>query len=162
MGTNYYRIPTEEEMIARKERLARKIANLDISPQAINQGFSIDNPDNWDRYSPWDKFTDETLIHLGKRSGGWKFCWNFHNDKYYSSKTSLEAYIKSGRVIDEYGTLFTAEEFLEMAYNWCADGWDTQSYYEERPNDRMNWLDYSKHYDRYVDNLRVSSSTEFS
>lgn len=33
---------------------------------------------------------------------------------------------------------------------------------KERPNDRMNWLDYSKHYDCYVDGLRVSSSTDFS
>jgi len=162
MGTNYYRIPTEEELVARKATLTHRISIIDISPSAVNMGFSIDNPNGWDRVSPWDEFIDETLIHLGKRSSGWKFFWNFHNDKYYSDKTTLEAFVKSGRVVDEYGTEIPAEEFLQMAYEWCTDGWDTQSYYEERPQDRMHWVDYSKYADRYVDGLRISSSTEFS
>jgi hypothetical protein len=162
MGTNYYRIPTEEELAERKERLVYKIINIDLSPQAVNMGFTIDNPGGWDRYSPWDEFVNDSLIHLGKRSGGWKFCWNFHNDKYYSDRATLEAFIRGGQVVDEYGAVFTPEEFLEMAYSWCPDGWDTQSYYEERPQDRIAWMDYSKYADRYVDGLRISSSTDFS
>lgn len=162
MGTNYYRIPTEAEMIERKERLAKQVAEIDVSPSAVIQGFTYDNPNGWDRYSPWDFFTQDVEIHLGKRSGGWKFCWNFHNDKYYSDKASLEEFVKSGRIVDEYGTEIDPEEFLQMAYDWCTDGWDNQKYYQERPQDRVAWIDYSRHMDRYVDGLRISSSTDFS
>ena len=162
MGTNYYRIPTAAEMEKRKQLLQTQVRSLDVSPMSICQGFTYDNPNGFDRYSPWDIFTEDIEIHLGKRSGGWKFCWNFHNDKYYNDKESLEMFVKSGRVIDEYGEELSPDEFLKMAYEWCTDGWDSQKYYEERPQDRVAWIDYSKHMDRYVDGLRISSSTEFS
>jgi hypothetical protein len=162
MGTNFYRIPTEAEIKERHERLTKRIAEMDLSVRAVSQGFSIDNPDGWDRVSPWDEFTQETEIHLGKRSMGWKFTWNFHKDKYYSDKASLEEFVRSGRVIDEYGQEISADEFLEMAYTWCPDGWDTQTYYEENPSHRAHWFDPKHYYDTYVDGLRVSSSTDFS
>ena len=162
MGTNYYRIPSAAEMEERKERLIKQVAEIDVSAQSVNQGFTYDNPKGWDRYSPWDFFTEDTHTHLGKRSGGWKFCWNFHNDKYYNDKESLESFVKSGRVIDEYGVEISPDDFLKMAYEWCTDGWDNQKYYQERPQDRVSWIDYSKHMDRYVDGLRISSSTDFS
>jgi hypothetical protein len=162
MGTNFYRIPTASEIEQRKNRLQSAIRKLDVSPRAINQGFSIENPDSWDRYSPWDEFTMDTLIHLGKRSMGWTFTWNFHKNKYYSDKASLEEFVRSGRVIDEYGEEISPDEFLEMAYNWCPDGWDTQTYYKENPPNRASWIDYSKYADTYVDGLKISSSTDFS
>jgi hypothetical protein len=135
---------------------------MDISAQAVNQGFSVENPNSWDRYSPWDEFVEDTLVHLGKRSGGWKFCWNFHKEKYYKDKASLEAFVKSGRVIDEYGKEISPDEFLKMAYEWCQDGWDDQSYYAENPNHRVPWINYENYRDTYVDGLRISSSTDFS
>jgi hypothetical protein len=49
-----------------------------------------------------------------------------------------------------------------MAMEWGQpDGWDTQTYYIENPS-RSSWFDPSKYADRYVDGLRISSSTEFS
>jgi len=162
MGTNYYRIPTEAELLERKARLEKMVAELDLSPLSVSQGFTYDNPDGFDRYSPWDFFTQDCEVHLGKRSGGWKFCWNFHKNKYYSDKATLEAFVRSGRIINEYGEELTPDEFLEMAYNWCTDGWDSQTYYKERPQDRVHWIDYSKHQDTFVDGLRISSSTDFS
>lgn len=122
MGTNFYRIPTESEMIKRKARLAKMITDLDISPAAVGQGFTYDNPDGFDRYSPWDIFTQDVEVHLGKRSMGWKFCWNFHKNKYYSDKESLESFVRGGRVIDEYGTEFTADEFLSCPWVCCQCG----------------------------------------
>lgn len=164
MGTNYYRIPTASEMERRRDLLQTRIRTMEITPGNLERNMAyLDDPnDQWSRMSPWDEFTTESSIHLGKRSGGWKFCWNFHNDKYYKDKASLEAYIKSGRVVDEYGTEIDSAEFLQMAYEWCTDGWDNQKYYEDRPQDRVQWIDYSKHMDRYVDGLRISSSTDFS
>ena len=159
MGTNFYRIPTESEMTERKERLAKMIIDLDVSPASVCQGFTYDNPDGFDRYSPWDIFTEDIEVHLGKRSGGWKFCWNFHKNKYYSDKESLESFVRSGRIIDEYGTEFTSDEFLEMAHNWCKDGFVVNEEYE-RTQSSHRWG--PSHYDLEIDGLRVSSSSDFS
>jgi hypothetical protein len=74
----------------------------------------------------------------------------------------LETFVRSGRVIDEYGEEISPDEFLEMAYNWCVDGWDNQKYDEENPSHRISWIDKSKYYDTYIDDLRISSSTDFS
>jgi hypothetical protein len=49
-----------------------------------------------------------------------------------------------------------------MAYTWCVDGWDSQKYDEENPSHRISWIDKSKYYDTYIDDLRISSSTDFS
>ena len=161
MGTNYYRIPSSLEMEERKKRLAIQVAEIDVSPLAISQEFSFANPNGWDRYTPWDFFMQGVKIHLGKRSQGWKFCWNFHDNEYYNDKASLEEFVKSGRVIDEYGDELSADVFLQMAYEWCPDGWDSQKYHEEHPESRISWIDYSMHRDRYVDGLRISSSKDF-
>ena len=162
MGTNYHRIPTVAELEKRKQLLLSRVRLMDTSVAGVGQGFGIDNPDGWDRVTPWDEFTDDVYIHLGKRSSGWKFCWNFHKNAYYSDKATLEAFVRSGRVIDEYGEEISPDDFLEMAFNWCPDGWDSQTYYKERPQDRVRWIDYDKHQDLHIDGLRVSSSTDFS
>lgn len=160
MGTNFYRIPTEAEMNERKARLEKMVAELDLSPRSVSQGFTYDNPDGWDRYSPWDFFTQDLEIHLGKRSGGWKFCWNFHKNKYYSDKETLEAFVRSGRIIDEYGEEHSPDEFLKMAYDWGQpDGWVHNEEYERTQAGRKWGPAY---YDLDIDGLRVSTSTDFS
>ncbi len=162
MGTNYYKIPTTEEMEKRKLVLIQQVTNLELSPSSIESGFRVNKEDTWDTESPWDAFLEDTNIHLGKRSGGWKFSWNFHDDKYYHNKKTLLEFIRSGRVVDEYGDEQDVEEFITMALEWGQpDGWTTQSYYEEHPSQSFRW-DATKHYDRFVDGLRISSSTEFS
>ena len=93
---------------------------------------------------------------------GWKFCWNFHKNKHYSTKEELFEFIRSGRIIDEYGEEIIPDEFIEMATNWCIDGYDSQKYYEENPSHRISWIDLDSHFDTYVDGLRVSNSTDFS
>ena len=164
MGTNYYRVPSLEEMEKRHAKLKERVEEIGKMNHVgyVESKYSYIHKGEWERLSPWDEFIEDASIHLGKRSGGWKFCWNFHNDKHYANKEELFAFIRSGRVVDEYGTEFTPDEFIEMAMTWCPDGWDTQSYYEENPRDKMTWFDYTKHYDRYVDGLRISSSIEFS
>jgi hypothetical protein len=161
MGTNYYRIPTVEEMESKKKVLIKQISDMDLTPSNIERGFRFEKEDSWDSESPWDVFLEDTNIHLGKRSGGWKFCWNFHNDKYYKNKEELLNFIRSGRVVDEYGDEQNVEEFITMALDWeQPDGWTTESYYRENPS-HSSW-DVTKYFDRFVDGLRISSSTEFS
>ena len=165
MGTNYYRIPTESEIETRKEQLLARVHEMPVTPSFIENDFRfIDNPnDEWSSLSPWDEFVEGTSIHLGKRSSGWRFCWNFHKDKYYSSKEELIQFVLSGRVVDEYGDEMNVEEFIAMALEWGQpDGLTVDAEYFEK-NERMGWMSNPEaYYDQEIDGLRVSSSTEFS
>jgi hypothetical protein len=165
MGTNYYRIPTEQEMEERQARLAKRIQELEMTPSNIERRFSTipthDSDYVWEHESPWDEFTNGTSIHLGKRSSGWKFCWNFHTNKYYSTKAELLAFIEAGRVVDEYGTEWTADEFIQMAMEWGQpDGLVGNAEYFEK-YERNLGASWKSYVDLEIDGLRVSSSTEF-
>ena len=163
MGTNYTRIPTAEEMEKKRKELVKTVGELIMEPSLINREFQITKEDTWDSESPWDQFLDGTAVHLGKRSGGWKFCWNFHNNKYYSSREELIQFVLGGRVVNEYGEEMDPQEFLDMAFDWGEpDGLIVDEEYFNK-NERNNWMSNpSDYYDRIIDGLRVSSSTEFS
>ena len=169
MGTNYYRIPTHAEMLEKKFKLQERIEALDISPETIERGFcTLENSESvWEYHSPWSEFIEETSVHLGKRSMGWRFCWNFNKEKYYRNKEELLAFIRSGRVVDEYGAEEDIEEFIEMAFSWGEpDGHIyNQAYLDHMKKEgyhRDYGYDQSKYFDLIVDGLRVSTSTEFS
>jgi hypothetical protein len=166
MGTNYYRIPKAEEMEARKQTLIGFVNNLDLSPENIESGFKFISPrKDWEWFSPWEMFLEDTNIHLGKRSSGWKFCWNFHNNKYYSNKEELLNFIRSGRVVDEYGEEQDVNEFILMALNWGEpNGLVVNEEYRRSQRVKGHgsfWLDSEKYDDLIIDGLRVSSSTDF-
>ena len=165
MGTNYYRIPTESEIETRKEQLLARVHEMPVTPTFIENDFRfIDNPnDEWSSLSPWDEFVDGTNIHLGKRSSGWKFCWNFHNNQYYKDKESLLNFIRSGRVVNEYGDEMDREEFITMALEWGQpDGLVADKEYFDT-TEHHRWMSNPEdYYDKEIDGLRVSSSTEFS
>lgn len=165
MSTNYYRIPRQEEMESRKQTLIGFVNNLDLSPENIEGGFKTISPrKDWEWFSPWDMFLEDTSIHLGKRSGGWKFCWNFHKEKYYHDKESLLEYIRSGRVVNEYGEEQNVEEFISMALEWGEpDGSVVNEEYrrKQRTNGMGSFFDKAEYDDKIIDGLRVSSSTDF-
>lgn len=164
MGTNYYRIPQASEMDERKFKLLDKIKNLDLSPSNIECEFNEPIDDQWGRENPWGTFINGTNIHLGKRSSGWRFCWNFHKDKYYSNKEELLSFIRSGRVVDEYGDEQDVDEFITMALEWGEpDGLVVNEEYrkKERANGMGSFFDKSEYDDKIIDGLRVSSSTDF-
>jgi hypothetical protein len=163
MGTNYYRIPTAKEIEDKKNRLLSEIRKMDLSPGSVEREFRVPQDDTWDHFSPWDNFTHETSIHLGKRSGGWKFCWNFHNDKFYSNKEELLNFIRRGRVVNEYGEEQGIEEFITMALEWGQpDGLVHDLKYEEEQSKEGKHTWGATHWDRIVDGLRVSSAINFS
>lgn len=165
MGTNYYRVPKVDEVNERYNRLQMRLQEMDRwDPSLIEIDYRfIENPeDEWSRLTPWDEFTEGMNIHLGKRSGGWKFCWNFHNGKYYNTKEELLKFIRKGRVVDEYGSPMEVEEFIEMALSWGQpDGMVADKEYFDK-FERLSWFNSEDHYDKEIDGLRVSSSTEFS
>ena len=167
MGTNYYRIPTEEEVEKRKAKLIKRIKSLELTPSNIERNFStLQGEHEWDTFNPWDEFTSDLSIHLGKRSAGWLFCWNFHKDQYYNNKATLLQFIRAGRVVNEYGCEEDPEEFIKMALDWGKpDGLRYDAFYieQERKNSRRpTHFDNPTYYDRNIDGLRVSSSTDFS
>lgn len=162
MGTNFYRVPKGKEMIRREQKLRNRIDEMDsINPADILSKFRYISVGEWDSISGWDEFLEGTCIHMGKRSSGWKFIWNWNGGKYYKSKEELFKFIRSGRIVDEYGQQINVEEFITMALEWGKeDGWDSETYYKEHPEHRTPWSD-GKH-EEYIDGLRVSTSVDFS
>jgi hypothetical protein len=166
MSTNYYRIPKASEVRIKYLDLVERINDLDIwSPDNIMNEFS-DIERGFERWSPWDVFIDGLKIHIGKRSSGWKFLWNFQDNKFYTNKEELFKFIRSGRVVDEYGELQDTEEFIKMALGWGQpDGYVLDKNYMDEQSRLAHYkpfTDMSKYYDKEVDGLRVSSTAEFS
>jgi hypothetical protein len=158
MGTNYYRIPHSKEVMERHQKLVDRISRLDwFDASKLERNFAeIEDPKNqFTRLTPWDEFMYDIKVHLGKRSSGWKFCWNFHHGKYYSNRESLLKYIRSGRVVDEYGELQETEEFIKMALEWDGMVVDKKYLMENKITDRFASLD------KEVDGLRVSPHDDF-
>ena len=167
MSTNYYRIPKQKVVREKYLELVEQISYMDIfSPEQIYNEFRTIEK-GFERWNPWDNFIDGLNIHIGKRSGGWKFLWNFQDGKFYTNKEELLKFIRSGRVVDEYGELQDTEEFVKMALEWGQpDGYVLDENYiaeqRKQPNYRPSFINMSKYYDKEIDGLRVSSSVEFS
>ena len=160
MGTNFYRIPKSSDIVIRHQKLYEKVSKLDLwDVSKIKCNFSEPKENGFEFQSIWDDFIEDMNVHLGKRSMGWKFCWNFHKNKHYSNKEELLSFIRSGRVVDEYGELIDNEEFIEMALDW--DGIIADEEYFKK-NERYHSFDWRKYEDKVIDGLRVSSATEFS
>ena len=163
MGTNYRRVPKTSDIIVKTQKLNIRLVEMDFaSPSQASEDFRFIEK-GLDRLSPWDEFIEDISIHLGKRSMGWKFCWNFHNNKYYSNKEELIKFVLKGRVVDEYGEEIDSQEFLDMAFAWGEpDGLVGNKEYFDRTAHHRWMSNPSDYYDKEVDGLRVSSSTEFS
>lgn len=122
-------------------------------------------------------------IHIGKRSGGWKFHWDHNYFQYYKpSKESLIEWLKSGKIVDEYGDEFTFDQFWnEEIANFLYEGYDMDSYAKKYPHESSGWWDmesrmrellrrcpelkdveFSDQGDFYIDDLRYSVLTDFS
>ena len=162
MGTNYYRIPKSSEIVIRYQKMSDKITRLDIwNVSDISGLFSTIPVNSFERTNPWEEFTNGLKIHLGKRSSGWKFCWNFHDNEYFSNKEELFKFIRSGRVVNEYGELQDNEEFIKMTLEWGQP--DGNIVTHEYVSEHMSFIsDKSSFVDKTVDGLRVSPVKDFA
>lgn len=63
-------------------------------------------------------------IHIGKRSGGWKFLFNHNNWKYYGAdKESIMEFLRSCDSLEnEYGDELTPEQFWKEYVEDCKNG----------------------------------------
>lgn len=162
MGTNYYRIPKSSEIVIRYQKMSEKIARLDIwNVGDISDLFSTIPVNDFERTNPWDEFVDGLKIHIGKRSSGWKFLWNFQENKFYSNREELFDFIRSGRIVNEYGDLQNTEEFIKMALDWGQP--DGNIVTHEYVSENMSFIsDKNKFVDKTVDGLRVSPVSDFA
>lgn len=158
MGTNFYLV--KPLSIKEKQEIIDDIVN--------------------DKYnSVRDKLPEE--IHIGKRSGGWKFLWNANRFKYFEpNKESILEFLRSGNIYDEYGEFFTYDQFMEEEIGYYLDhGLDAKSYEEENNNREFSnhhsymssWerdmireknLDVNEQGEFYIDNFRFTVCDNFS
>jgi hypothetical protein len=118
MSTNYYRIPSVDDLTKSLTKVKSKITTL-----------LKDN--NFDYFLYEEEFSNmedilPTKVHIGKYSDGWQFLWDHNDWKYFKDKESLLQYVAFGTIIDEYGRYVSQEEFLELALN--TKGWTAESY----------------------------------
>lgn len=106
-------------------------------------------------------------IHIGKRSGGWKFLFNHNNYSYYDPRdeSNVEKFISNPlyKLYNEYGEKITPEEFWKEYVDDCSNGLTLKEYYEKNP-------DMKKYHDDSADseiiikgkhNYRISNYTDF-
>ena len=112
MSTNFYlkRIPTGDDV----KKIVDKIKS-EATPDNIRYVLSdaIEEVDN-----------TALEIHLGKRSGGWRFNWELWGNRYYqcsldSIREFVESKVRDGWVIiDENGVKYDWDGFIEeIEYN---------------------------------------------
>ena len=156
MGTNYY-----ARIIPSKERKAEL-------KQAIDEDkFDTIKELYKKMYSKSNEYEKGTIIHLGKRSAGWKFLFNPNYERYYKlTKESLMEFLSRPDVIiydeycenyntysdnpDEDSCLWTPKQFMDMATHWGYDdnAWDGESYEKWELDKSPNYCGYK----RYGDN----------
>ena len=85
-------------------------------------------------------YRENESIHLGKRSGGWQFLWQFNDGKFYSDNlNSIKEFLNNPdyQIVDESGNVFTTEEFLNDEFGRCLyktdDLWDLEHYWKVNP-----------------------------
>lgn len=84
----------------------------------------------------WNERAEELLtsntVHIGKRSGGWKFLFNHNHWKYYDhTRESIDAFLRGCYEIrDEYGDSLTIEQFWSDYVDSNKNGLDNRTYCE--------------------------------
>lgn len=155
MGTNYYAriIPKEDK----KNELINKIVNNQFD-EIVDLASEL--------YGKRNEYTRKgNVIHLGKRSCGWKFLWNpnviRYSDGYFDeneqyihvykydyvyplTKQGITDFCNREDVIitDEYGEQFDSKEFLEMAFSWGEPDGYTGKTYEESHKGESGYRNY--------------------
>lgn len=158
MGTNFYcryKIP-EHKRKAFIDKVNTLSANLiEESKKELPYFESI--LDDFKDYIDSEFNTKE--IHLGKRSYGWQFLWDYHNGLYFQpTLKSIEEFLSNEDLIiyNEYREIFTLDQFFNDELAGCL-------YKDEKHSDGYedpSIGDWHKHY-FISDNLRFSKFEDF-
>jgi len=101
-------------------------------------------------------------VHIGKNSFGWMFAFNRNGARYYDpNRDSIGEFLSECKIVDEYGTEISWQEFWHMVDS-SKDGWWEKTYKEANPGmytgvDAILWEP-----EEIIDGLRFSAYTEFS
>ena len=137
MGTNYYAriIPTKE----RKEKIKQAIDNNDFDEikHLVNITYSSTEYDyNGEGYCGGE-------IHLGKRSGGWKFLWNPNWYKILQGHTEWEEFPggRSGHWVDDGYDVFKYYDLTKESIKQFIDREDVEIWneYNEKQDKEKFW-----------------------
>lgn len=93
-------------------------------------------------------------IHIGKRSYGWQFLWDYNDGRFFKPTLSnIKKFLQGKIIFDEYMDSFTLNHFLEDEIASCL-------YHDDNHDDGMDGKEYSQYY--FVsDGLRFSKFTDF-
>lgn len=153
MGTNFY---------CRKiNRKHRKMFSDDLNELSQYITYNIDNTE-LDLVEKVKEFIEsnsdlEEEIHLGKRSYGWQFLWDYHDGKYFNSNLdSIKEFLSQDDIIiyDEYGNFYEVEQLFNDELANCL-------YKDATHNDGMDG-EYSEYYFKSEDGLIFSKFEDFS
>lgn len=130
MGTNFY---------AKIKMLPRSKARIESYVEDMREAVSKEDFVKFsntldDLVYDWGEIKGESEIHLGKRSYGWAFLWDLNGMKYYKpSLRSIISFIKKNNavIVDEYGSEFTLNEFLNDEIGYCLRPSETSLTLEE-------------------------------
>ena len=152
MGTNFY---------CRKiDKKHRNMFSKDLS--ALNEYIllNINNP-KINLLEEVNKFISdycdfEKEIHLGKRSYGWQFLWDYHNGKYFNPNLdSIKEFLSQDDIIiyDEYENFYEVEQLFNDELSDCL--------YKDAIHDDGMGGEYSKYFFKSEDGLRFSKFEDF-
>lgn len=153
MGTNFY--------CKKLDKKHRKEFFDDLNELSQYITYNIDNIE-LDLVEKVKEFIEsnsdlEEEIHLGKRSYGWQFLWDYHDGKYFNSNLdSIKEFLSQDDIIiyDEYGNFYEVEQLFNDELANCL-------YKDATHNDGMDG-EYSEYYFKSEDGLRFSKFEDFS
>lgn len=121
MGTNFYRKTILTDAIKDKYRndLEKAFNDENTRDELVENIKNMDNE-----------------IHICKRSCGWKIIFDHNYGNYYKlTRQDIDRFLREPgtKIVDEYGTEYTVEQFWEMVDEWNANPrnrFDSKSYNE--------------------------------
>lgn len=109
MGTNFYCT----EKISRKQRSKIKSLLMEYIEPVDKADVEYDFLKLHEKYNGMILDILPERVHLGKRSWGWQFLWNYHNGRYFKDNLdSIKEYLKDKIIFDENDEVFSLDQFL--------------------------------------------------
>lgn len=150
MGTNIYARLHPDSQERKKLALKIKDAILTNEPDVYDQIENI-----------LEKYKEKyPIIHLGKRSAGWKFLWAPNPEYYQTDKRSIDLFLHREDVIlyNEHGDILTPLEIWDDYASY--DGLTDEEWVKEHPKDK--WMYENNHDIITSEGLRFASTNDFS
>ena len=122
MGTNFFCV----EKISRRQRSKIKSLLMEYIGLVDKADTACDFHELHSKYNEMILDIIPEKVHLGKRSHGWQFLWDYHDGRYFKANLeSIKKFLKDKIIFDENNEVFSLDQFLneEIAdYLYNTDG----------------------------------------